>query len=48
MQMSGAASDVHIINILPFHFRGFCMMCALQLETCPMCRETIANRVEVA
>ncbi|KAH3778564.1 hypothetical protein DPMN_180031 [Dreissena polymorpha] len=31
----------------PCGHRGFCNICALQLETCPICRQEIAERKEV-
>jgi len=34
------------VTLQPCSHRGFCMMCAMQLELCPMCRQKITDRIE--
>jgi len=34
------------VTMKPCGHRGYCMLCALQLELCPICRETISEREE--
>jgi len=33
-----------VITLMPCHHAGFCRDCALQMETCPMCRVAIHSR----
>lgn len=39
---------IELISFFPsFFFSGMCMECALQLETCPLCRQDIQTRVRL-